>query len=103
MFGNVFTVRMKTCMNISATIWPTLSVAKATRHSWLKQGCVFSHRLSMSYGGYKLETILDNPEVSRYRIVIGFSLPCLPHVSMVFYFPEMNSGTMNAERKVTGL
>ena len=65
MFGNVLTVRMKTCMNISAMIWPTLSVAKATRQIRLIQGCVFSLRLSTSHRGNSPEAGLDNPEVSR--------------------------------------
>lgn len=65
MFVSVCHVRMKTCMNISATIWPTLSVAKATRQNRLNPGCVFSHRLSMGYGGSNLEARLDHLEVSR--------------------------------------
>jgi len=65
MFVNVFIVRMKTCMNISATIWPTLSVAKATRQTRLSQGCVFSLRLSTAHRGYSPEVGLDNLEVSR--------------------------------------
>jgi len=42
-----------------------MSVAQATRHSRLSQGCVFSLGLSMSYKGQAPETNLDNPEVSR--------------------------------------
>ena len=45
--------------------WPTLAVAKATRHSRLSQGCAFSLGLSRWYGGNNPETILDNLEVSR--------------------------------------
>ena len=56
---------MKTCTNISTTSWPTMSVAKATRHSRLSQGCVFSLGLSTSYQGQLPETNLDNPEVGR--------------------------------------
>src|SRR2546422_1219000 len=56
---------MKTCMNISVTIWPMTPVAPATRHSRLSQGCEFSLSLSTSYKGQAPETNLDNPEVSR--------------------------------------
>jgi len=56
---------MRTCMNISVTSWPTMSVAQATRHSRLSQGCVFSLGLSRSYKGQAPETNLDNPEVGR--------------------------------------
>jgi hypothetical protein len=56
---------MRNCMNISTVIWPTMSVAKATRHSRLSQGCVFSLGLSTSYQGQLPETNLDNPEVGR--------------------------------------
>ena len=56
---------MRTCAYISTVIWPTMSVAKATRHSRLSQGCVFSLGLSSSYKGTAPETNLDNPEVSR--------------------------------------
>ena len=56
---------MRTCTYISTVIWPTMSVAKATRHSRLSQGCVFSLGLSRLYQGQAPETNLDNPEVSR--------------------------------------
>ena len=56
---------MKTCMNISATIWPVLSVAKAIRHSWLNQGYMFNLGLSKSHAGYEPEISLDSLEVSR--------------------------------------
>ena len=56
---------MRTCTYILTVIWPTMSVAKATRHSRLSQGCVFSLGLSRSYQGQAPETNLDNPEVSR--------------------------------------
>jgi hypothetical protein len=56
---------MRTCMNISTVIWPTTSIAKATRHSRLSQGCAFSLGLSRSYKGQVPETNLDTPEVSR--------------------------------------
>jgi hypothetical protein len=56
---------MRICMNISTVIWPTMSVAKATRHSRLSQGCVFNLGLSTSYQGQLPETNLDNPEVGR--------------------------------------
>jgi hypothetical protein len=56
---------MRTCINISIVIWPTMSVAQATRHSRLSQGCVFSLGLSKEYPGATLETNLDKPEVSR--------------------------------------
>ncbi len=56
---------MKTCMNITVTIWPTMSVAKATRHSRLNLGCAFSLGLSRSYRGQRPEASLDNLEVSR--------------------------------------
>jgi len=49
---------MKTCMNISVTIWPK-TVAGATRHS--RPNCELS--LSRAYGGQ--EPTLDRPEVSR--------------------------------------
>jgi hypothetical protein len=52
-------------MNISTVIWPAMSVARATRHSWLSQGGVFSLGLSISDKGQAPETNLDNPEVSR--------------------------------------
>ena len=50
---------------MACTIWPTMSVAKATRHSRLNQGCLFSLGLSRSYLGQEPETNLDSPEVSR--------------------------------------
>jgi hypothetical protein len=56
---------MKTCLNISTTSWPTMSVAKATRHSRLSQGCVFSLGLSIAYSRQKPETNLDRLTVSR--------------------------------------
>ena len=56
---------MRTCTYISTVIWPTMSVARATRHSRLSRGCVFSLGLSRSYKGQSPETNLDNPEVSR--------------------------------------
>jgi hypothetical protein len=56
---------MKNCMNISAMIWPTLSVAKATRHGWLNQGYMVNFGLSGALGGYKPETNTDRPEVRR--------------------------------------
>ena len=57
---------MKTCRNITTEIWPTMSVAKATRHSRLNPGCAFSLGLSTSsYCGQVRETSLDNQEVSR--------------------------------------
>src|SRR5262249_53580740 len=56
---------MRTCKYISTVIWPTMSVAKATRHSRLSQGCVFSLGLSRSYKGQAPEANSDNPEVSR--------------------------------------
>jgi len=40
-------------MNIAAMIWPTMSVAKATRHSRLSPGYVFSLGLSRSYRGQR--------------------------------------------------
>ena len=52
-------------MNISATIWPTLSVAKATRQTRLSQGYVRNLRLSTAQRGYNPEVGLDNLEVSR--------------------------------------
>jgi len=55
---------MKTCMNISAMIWPTMMVAKATRLSRLSQGCVFGLGLSRGHRGYNYEANLDKPEVS---------------------------------------
>lgn len=56
---------MKTCTNISTTSWPKMSVAQATRHSRLSQGCVFNLGLSTSHQGQLPETNLDNPEVGR--------------------------------------
>jgi hypothetical protein len=56
---------MQTCMNISTTSWPTMSVAQATRHTRLSQGCMFSLGQSKEYPGATLETNLDKPEVSR--------------------------------------
>lgn len=58
---------MKTRMKITAKIWPTMSVAKATRHSRLNPGCAFSLGLSGSYayGGQRAVAGLDSLEVSR--------------------------------------
>lgn len=56
---------MKTYMNITAKIWPPMTVAKATRHSRVIQGCMFNLGLSRGLRGYNYETNLDNPEVSR--------------------------------------
>jgi hypothetical protein len=55
---------MKTCMNITAKSWPTTSVAKATRHNRLNQGCAFNLGLSIAYGGQP-EINMDRIEVSR--------------------------------------
>src|SRR6185437_2160370 len=51
---------MKTCMNISVTIWPK-TVAGATLHS--RSNCEFGLGLSRAYGSQ--EPKLDGPEVSR--------------------------------------
>jgi hypothetical protein len=50
-------------MNISATIWPTMCVAKAT-HSRRDQGYAFTPSLTVDKGR-SLETGLVNSEVSR--------------------------------------
>jgi hypothetical protein len=52
-------------MNISAVIWPTMRVAKATRQSRLNIGCVFGLGRSRSYRGQRPEGNLDTTEVSR--------------------------------------
>jgi hypothetical protein len=55
---------MKTCLNISATNRPTMTVAKATRHSRYNQGYVFSLGLSSAIG-QGTEGNLDRLAVSR--------------------------------------
>ena len=61
---------MKICMNIATVIWPTMSVAKATRHSRLNQGWVFSLGLSRSYRGQSPDTPEKLPP-GMYRIEDG--------------------------------
>jgi hypothetical protein len=56
---------MKTCMNILVSIWPTASVAEATRHSRTSRGNVFNLGLSRSYCGQEPKTGLDRLKVSR--------------------------------------
>ena len=56
---------MKTCLNISATSWPTMRVAKATRHGRDNRGCAFGLGLSLVPIGQKLEGYLDRLGVSR--------------------------------------
>jgi hypothetical protein len=56
---------MKTCLNISATNWPTMPVAKATRHSQVTQGYVFSLGLSLASIGKQPEGNLDRHGVGR--------------------------------------
>ena len=57
---------MKTCTNISTTSWPTMSVAKATRHSRYNPGCAFSLGLSMATLGQQPEGNLDRLGVGRF-------------------------------------
>ena len=49
---------MKECMNISAAVWPTLSVAQATHDRWFNQARVSGLKLSGYYRGH------DNPEIN---------------------------------------
>jgi hypothetical protein len=56
---------MKTCMNINATSWPTVTTAKAARHDGVVRGRVFGLCLSMSYSAQKPEINWDGPGVSR--------------------------------------
>lgn len=57
---------MRNCMNISTTSWPTMAIAKATRHSRYNPGCAFSQRLSHAPIGQRLEGSLDSFGVSRF-------------------------------------
>ena len=50
---------MNTCTNILVSIWPTTSVAQATRHSEPGRGYAFSLRLSKGYKGQRPETNMD--------------------------------------------
>jgi hypothetical protein len=59
------TSSMKTCLNISATDWPTMPVARATRHSRYNQGYVFSLGLSAPSIEKQTEGNLDRLAVSR--------------------------------------
>ena len=59
-------IGMKTCINISATSWPTMSVAKATRHSRYNPGCAFSQRLSLATIGQGPEVNVDDLGGSRF-------------------------------------
>jgi hypothetical protein len=56
---------MKTCTNILVSIWPTTSVAQATRHSEPGRGYAFSLGLSVGYKGQRPEANMDRLEVSR--------------------------------------
>ena len=56
---------MKTCMNLSATIWPAKTVAKAARLGWLGRGRGFSLGRSHGYRSYNYEINCDQPEGSR--------------------------------------
>ena len=56
---------MRTCTYTSTVISPTMSVAKAARHSRSSQGCVSGPGLSRSHKWQTPEANLDNPEVSR--------------------------------------
>jgi len=49
--------------NITTPKWPTMSVAQATPHCRLGQGCAFSSRSTIGYGGQQLEANLDKTEV----------------------------------------
>jgi hypothetical protein len=61
----VLQVSMKTCLNISATNWPAMRAAKATRHSRCYQGYVFSLGLSLASIGKQTEGNLDRLAVGR--------------------------------------
>ena len=56
---------MKTCLNISATSWPTMTVAKATRHSRYTRGYVFSLGLSLASIGKQPEGNMDRHGAGR--------------------------------------
>ena len=56
---------MKTCMNISVSIWPSASVAKATRQALTSRGHMFRLGLSRAYCGQKPEGNWDRGKVSR--------------------------------------
>jgi hypothetical protein len=56
---------MKTCVNISAMSWPTMKVAKATRHSRYNPGYVSRLGLATVAIGHKPEVTLVVPGVSR--------------------------------------
>jgi hypothetical protein len=56
---------MKTCMNIPATSWPTMRIAKATRRARYNPARVFNPGLSLASVGYKHDTKMTGPEVSR--------------------------------------
>src|ERR1051326_9046144 len=92
---------MRNCMNISATIWPTMSVAQATRHSRASQGCAFNLRLSKPYSGQTPESSLDDGKASRQRIEHRISIPLLPPKQAGFFVVGICSGEQS-ERKVNG-
>lgn len=56
---------MKTCMNISVSIWPVTPVAQATRHGRSSRGDMFSLGLSKAYCGQEPQPNLDRLKVSR--------------------------------------
>ena len=58
---------MKTCLNISATSWPTMRAPKTVgaRHSRYNRGCAFRLGLSMAPFGQTPEGNLDGLGVSR--------------------------------------
>jgi hypothetical protein len=56
---------MKTCLDILATVWPTMRVAKAARHGRYNPGRMFGLGLSLAPIGQKLEGYVDRPGVSR--------------------------------------
>jgi hypothetical protein len=62
-------------MNISATIWPTMCVAKAT-HSRRDQGYAFTPSLTVDKGR-SLETGLDQFGGKQVEELSDFLKPCL--------------------------
>ena len=56
---------MKTCLHLSTMSWPTMSVAKATRHDRYNQGYVFNLGSSNKAIGQYTEANLDGTDVGR--------------------------------------
>lgn len=56
---------MKTCLNITAAVWPAKAGAIALRHGRLAMGLMFSLGLYRSYAGHRSTDEQNSLEASR--------------------------------------